>query len=235
MAKNALPCKANNELRYRGFFGRHQYRDGLCPQTSAGGADKRPLAHSACHTGGPWRRCAIGLLLAGLLFPEIAVARAIAGVELPEEVQVNGQELALKSCGVRDTLWVEHYVAAVYLPPDAAAASAMLDPGQPMAILLHITSTSMLPERVPEQWREPLRKELDDEPLSEVRKAYRGLTAGDRVRLDYSPKDGVEISVNGTVVIQTASRSLIDSMLRTWAGKDPLAGKLQRLLLRNPC
>lgn len=180
------------------------------------------------------RQCILGLLLASLLFPEPTQARVIAGVDLPDEVEVAGQALALRSCGVRDTLWVEHYVAAVYLPPDIPAASAMVDSNQPMVILLHITSTSMLPEQVPEQWREPLRKELSDEPLSKVREAYSSLTVGDRVRLDYSPKAGVGMSVNGTMVT-TMSRGLIDSMLRTWAGEDQLTGKLQRLLLKHPC
>ena len=183
-----------------------------------------------------WRPCARALLVACLLIPEIAFAgTVVAGVELPDEVRVDGQALALASCGVRDTLWVEHYVAAVYLPPHAPRVSTMLDPEQPMAILLHVTSTSMLPEQVPEQWREPLRKELRDEPLSKVREAYSGLSAGDRVRLDYSPKDRVVLSVNDTVITRDASRSLIDSLLRNWAGEDPLSGKLQRLLQKHPC
>jgi Chalcone isomerase-like len=197
---------------------------------------RRTLVHpNPLQPGLRQRHCIFVLLLAALLFPETAVARSIAGVDLPNQVKVDGHVLALRSCGVRDTLWVEHYVAAMYLPADAPAAPAMLDPDSPMAILLHITSTAMLPEDVPEQWREPLRKELSSEPLSKVREAYSRLSVGDRVQLNYSPKAGVIISVNGTVVSETASRSLIDSMLRTWAGKDPIAGKLRRLLLKYPC
>ena len=221
---------------------RHMEKHGLPPSAQHRAAKRAPPARRSLHprkpsrTGLRWRQCVLGLLLAGLLFPETAVARSISGVELPEEVVVEGQALALRSCGVRDTLWVEHYVAAVYLPPEAPAApDAMLDSNQPMAILLHITSTAMLPEHVPEQWREPLRKELDAEPLSKVREAYSNLSVGDRVRLDYSPKGGVKLSVNGAVVSETASRSLVDSLLRTWAGKDSLAGKLQRLFLKHPC
>ena len=73
-----------------------------------------------------WQRFAMALLVACLPFPEVAIARAVvAGVELPDEVQVDGLALALASCGVRDTLWVEHYVAAVYLPPDAPPATTI--------------------------------------------------------------------------------------------------------------
>lgn len=65
--------------------------------------------------------------------------------------------------------------------------------------------------------------------------AYGELGAGYRVRLNYVPGEGVTIRVNDDVVATTPSHDLISAVLRTWAGKDPLSGKLQRLLLEHPC
>lgn len=58
------------------------------------------------------RRAAVALALAGLLAAGAAAAKVVAGVDLPDTIPVGGQPLVLASCGVRDTLWIEHYVAA---------------------------------------------------------------------------------------------------------------------------
>ena len=41
-----------------------------------------------------------------------ARAETVAGVHLPEQMRLDGDTLALASCGVRDTLWIAHSVAA---------------------------------------------------------------------------------------------------------------------------
>ncbi|MBA2723630.1 MAG: chalcone isomerase family protein [Methylibium sp.] len=158
-----------------------------------------------------------------------------AGVELPSTFEAEGKVLALASCGVRDTLWIEHYVAALYVRPGQPTADRLRDPGEPKAILMHVVREASLPQRIPEQWREPLREELKEEPLTQVRTAYAELGAGDRVRLTYVPGKGATIRVNDGVVATTPSHDLISAVLHTWAGKDPLSGKLQRLLLEHPC
>lgn len=158
-----------------------------------------------------------------------------AGVGLPGKLSVAGQALRLTSCGVRDTLWIEHYVAALYTRPSRPVADSLRDAQEPKAILMHVVRGASLPARIPEQWREPLREELEREPLARVRAAYRKLGAGDRVRLTYAPGEGVTISVNDRVVATTPDHDLISAILGTWAGADPLSGKLQRLLLEHPC
>jgi len=158
-----------------------------------------------------------------------------AGVELPETVRAGDRSLALASCGVRDTLWIEHYVAALYLLPGVQVAEALRDPRQPKAILMHVVRAAYLPERIPEKYRVPLADELRREPLARVRAAYRSLAAGDRVWITYAPSTGLTIAVNDRVIARAPGHALIESTLRTWAGEDPLSGKLRRLLLEHPC
>lgn len=162
-------------------------------------------------------------------------AKTVAGVDLPNAVAVGGQPLALASCGVRDTLWIEHYVAALYVRSGLTAASAMRDAAEPKAIVMHVVRGASLPEQIPESWREPLKQELKREPLARVRAAYGKLGTGDRVRVTYAPDSGVTMAVNGRTVVEAPGHDLIASMLRTWSEGDPLSGKLQRLLLDNPC
>ncbi len=175
------------------------------------------------------------LALASMLVAGAAAAKVVAGVDLPGTISVAGQALALASCGVRDTLWIEHYVAALYLRPGEPATAAMLDAGEPKAIVLHVVRGASLPEQIPQAWREPLRQELERDPLARVRAAYGALGNGDRVRVTYAPADGVSMAVDGREVVAAPGHDLIGSMLRTWAEGDPLSGKLQRLLLEHPC
>src|SRR3546814_4427937 len=66
---------------------------------------------------------------------------------------VNGETLVLTHCGVRDTLWIEFYVASLYLPEEADPARALRDPGVPKLVRLDIVSTWALPDEVPEKYR----------------------------------------------------------------------------------
>lgn len=159
----------------------------------------------------------------------------VAGITLQDRVQLDGNELALAACGVRETLWIDHYLAALYLPVDAKPAASMTDPDQPLMIVLHVLSTAFMPDRIPEQWREPLREELRSDPLSSIRRTYEELAAQDRIQVAYSPGSGVTLSVNGRAITTEPGHALIASMLATWAESDPISGKLERLLLKNPC
>lgn len=102
-------------------------------------------------------------------------------------------------------------------------------------ILLHVLRGASLPDRIPQEWREPLREELGRDPLARVRAAYAELASGDRVRVTYQPGTGVTLAVNDRVVASEPRHDLIDSIQRTWADGDPLSGKLRRLALNYPC
>src|SRR3546814_7253311 len=54
---------------------------------------------------------------------------------------VDGETLVLTHCGVRDTLWIEFYVASLYLPEEADPVRALRDPGVPKLVRLDIVST----------------------------------------------------------------------------------------------
>lgn len=42
-----------------------------------------------------------------------AAAATLAGVQLDPTMKVAGRTLELVSCGVHDTLWIDHYVAGL--------------------------------------------------------------------------------------------------------------------------
>lgn len=136
---------------------------------------------------------------------------------------------------MRDTLWIDHYVAALYLPPEVPTAQAVRNPAVPKLVRIQIIETAYLPENIPEEWREPLREHLAAEPMTRIRAMYHQLQAGDVITISYSAHRGVTLRINGRTIVTQPRHELITAILEAWAKGDAISGKLQRLQLEHPC
>ena len=174
------------------------------------------------------------LFVAAALIAVTAQAATLAGVRLEPSVQAGGQTLELVSCGVRNTLWIDHYAAGLYLPKGDDPNAAQ-DDRRAKAVTMKVIQARYLPENIPEKWRDALKRELQHEPMVQVRQAYDRLSDGDVITFTYVPNKGVTMSVNGETVINTPGHAVIDSILKAWRGKDAITGKLNRLTLEHPC
>ena len=164
----------------------------------------------------------------------LTLAAMLAGVALEERISPDGETLALASCGVRDTLWMDHYAAGLYLPP-GASVHAVRDPGQPKAVRMKVIDARHFPDDIPEKWRHVLQRELQADPMSRVREAYGRLADDDVVTVSYAPQQGVAMRVNREVIAKGLDHAVIAGMLDAWAEHDPISQKLHRLALEHPC
>jgi hypothetical protein len=174
-----------------------------------------------------------GLLLgAAVAFCAFMPARAlpVAGV-----LEVGTQALSPASCATRNTLWIHHYAAALYVPPRASPAAALEDPKQAKALQVEILNKAFLPRQMPERWQRTLASELDRASLGSIDAAWQRLGAGDRVTIAYAPGPGVRLMVNGRLVAAAPSHRLVDALLRTWADKEPVGERVSRVVARHPC
>ncbi len=162
-------------------------------------------------------------------------AAAVSAFAMPGAMRVGGQTLAAAICGVRDTLWIEHYAAVLYLPGKASAAIELADPQRPKALRMRIMDPRLMPREIPSKWHDPLARHLDAGTLSRAQRAYRTLRRGDRLTLAYRPDAGVTLRVNRRLVATAPGHELIDAILETWADGEPLPTKLRQVLARNPC
>ena len=163
-----------------------------------------------------------------------ATAATFAGVQLEPAVRVDGQALALASCGVRETLWIDHYVAALYLPPGSAPAAAR-DERKSKVVRLHIVDSLFLPARIPGKWRRALERELPPGPMQRLQQVYRRLREGDALTISYAPRSGLAMQLNGAEVLRLGGHDAIDSILEAWAEDLPVEEKLRRLTSEHPC
>lgn len=179
------------------------------------------------------KQLVIGVSLAGAaLSCALIPARALP---VPGLLQVGTQSLAPASCATRNTLWIHHYAAALYLAPRASAAVALQDPKQPKALQVEILNKAFLPRQVPKKWQRTLETELDGRSLTSIAAAWERLGAGDRVTIAYAPGPGVSLKVNDRLVAAAPSHGLVDALLRTWAHDEPVRQRVSRTVARHPC
>lgn len=170
----------------------------------------------------------------------IAVATALAfipatAVQVPSAMRVGNQQLPAASCATRDTLWIHHYAAALYVPPRASPANALQDPRQPKALHVQILSKTFLPRELPKKWRETLESQLDGSSFNAVRTAWRDLSVGDRVTVAYAPGPGVTLQLNDRLVARVPRHELIDALLRIWADGEPVPQRVSQAVEKHPC
>jgi len=194
----------------------------------------------------PALRCAqVAAVAAGTLAlvpwqcPPWGTAHAVRGeigsvASFARELRTPTGPLLLASCGVRDTLWVEHYAAGLYLRR-GAAPQGVLDPGEPKALRLRVLTTTYLPEQLPGRWRRALERALDADTYARARRSYLRLSAGDTVTIVYLPGSGVSMQHNGRLVAQSDDHRVVEAMLDAWAGDEPIDDKLERLTREHPC
>lgn len=173
--------------------------------------------------------CALVSMIGGT-----ASAVTLAGINLAPALDTEAGLLELASCGVRDTLWIEHYVAGLYVPSGDSVHAAS-DPARAKAVRLHVVDERYLPKRLPEKWREALLRELDPTSMSRIRTAYRALGDRDVLTILYVPQQGVTMWSNGELVVHAPGHRVIDSILKTWGENEPVADKLDRLTREHRC
>ena len=174
------------------------------------------------------------LLAAGTLLLALTLLPATA-IQVPGALRVGNQSLPAASCATRDTLWIHHYAAALYVPPRTAPAAALQDPKQPKALHIQVLSRSLLPKDLPVKWRDTLEAHLDLPSFTSVRLAWREVAVGDQVTIAYVPGSGVTLQLNDRVVARSPRHDGVDALLQTWAENEPISERVNRVIARNPC
>jgi len=174
------------------------------------------------------------ILAFALALAQPAQADSTAGARLPSMLREDGRTLQRVSCGTRDSLWIDHYDAGLYIPR-GASIDVVRDPAGAKAVVIRMITTRYLPDNIPGKWLEALQRETPPEPMARVRRAYRRLSDGDVMTIAYRPETGVTIGVNGGRVAQVGGHAVIDAILQAWAGEKTVAEKLQDLSTEHPC
>jgi len=166
---------------------------------------------------------AVLLLLA---FP--VAAGELAGVSMPDEVELGGENLILNGLGMREATWmkVDVYVAGLYLVEKTTDAQAIIDSDEPKLIVMNFVR-KVKKKSITEAWNEGFEKNAGDEgkALEERIEQFNSYMVdfkkGDTMNFTYIPGTGVQVAVNGESKGVIEGGDFARALWSIWLGPEP--------------
>lgn len=169
------------------------------------------------------------IFLLALLLTASAIAGTLAGVTLPDKVEVSGQSLVLNGMGLRKKLKTRVYVGGLYLPQKEKSAQAILAADTPRRMVLAFIH-DVDQQQMCEAWNEGLEARAS-KTTPEVKQNIAtlcgwlaGAGKGQQLVLTYIPGEGTHVEFAGQAKGILPGKATADAMLATWIGPDPAPG-----------
>jgi hypothetical protein len=158
----------------------------------------------------------------------VAFAAERAGVQLPDAMDVRGQNLVLNGLGVREaTIFnVNVYVAGLYVRQHSSEPSDILKKDEPKALhMVFVREVSR--DQMVEAWREGFEKNAGTR-LASMQSRITQLDTwmadrkkGATLTFSYLPGQGVEVRVDGAVKGTLAGDDFAEVLFSIWLGPQP--------------
>lgn len=142
-------------------------------------------------------------LCTGLLLARPALAVTYEDVGVPDSVVLAGQEVPLNGVGLREVVWVNVYVGALYLPQKTTTPEQALAQDGPRRIALYFVH-DVDAEDVVEAWIEGFKKnnnnnaevmQIIGERMPTFNSFFDDLVEGDTIFMDYLPGRGTQVTI----------------------------------------
>lgn len=177
-------------------------------------------------------------LLTALVLP--VQARELAGISLPDEITLaNGDTLILNGMGLREKLWVDVYVGALYLGKSANNVAEVLAQPGAMRIQMNFVYKEVASSKLVKAWTEGFEKNQPPEKLKQLQDridTFYGYFADSAKKddvyiIDYLPGQGSSISKNGTQLGVIEGEDFRNALIEIWLGNSPADKGLKKGML----
>jgi len=164
------------------------------------------------------------------------LAGTLAGVTLPDTVQVGGRTLLLNGLGLRKKYMVKVYVAGLYLEQKSSDPSTILKPGAPKRIVMHFVrgvSKNQIVNAFNESFDDnnPNAKPTMKAEIDQFLGALDSVKDGDEIFLTYIPGTGTTIAINSKEKLTIAAPGFAPVLFSVWLGPEPPSQDLKAGLL----
>ena len=184
----------------------------------------------------------IWLLLTGLLFSPLTSAREVAGIDIPETVQLAAgtPPLVLNGAGIRKKFFFKIYVAGLYLPSRQTTTEVILDMPGPKRVHMHFLYKEVERDKLVTGWQEGFENNLETNEFEKVasrlakfNQLFRTMHRGDVIYLDYQPEEGTQVLFNGELQGRIEGDDFYAALLQVWLGQQPADADLKTALLKG--
>ena len=180
-------------------------------------------------------------LLPAMILASLAVkAATIDGVKIPETIALpnGGPALVLNGAGIREKLFLDIYIGALYLPAKSTDAKAILSRQNPACVAMHFLYKEVGKKKITDAWEDGLAANSTAAEMQALRPQlekfnalFRAMHKGEVIRICYLPGTGTEVRINGELRGVVQGASFFDSLLGIWLGAHPVSDDLKRDML----
>jgi Chalcone isomerase-like len=168
-----------------------------------------------------------------------AQAANIGGIELKESIKLGETNLLLNGAGQRTKLFIDLYIAALYLADKTDDAQAIIDADEVMLIQIHVISNLITSENITQGTSEGFIKSTGNNTAAIQGQIHEFLTAfkepivtGDTFEIVYQPGKGVTVLKNRHIVKKLPeNKTFKRALFGIWLSEQPAQASLKTNLL----
>ena len=174
--------------------------------------------------------------LAAFLMSVPVIAGQLAGVTLPDSVDVNGTTLVLNGMVLRKKAVFKVYVGALYVSAKASDAQTLISVDAPKRLVMHFVR-DVGKDKITEGWREgfnnnsPANVQVLQQRLDNFAVLWSDMANGDEAVMTYIPGTGLKLEIRGKEVGLIQGKQFADAVLACWIGPTPPSEELKAGLL----
>ena len=183
------------------------------------------------------RKTAI-LLVVGFIVAAVFDLHAanLAGVSMPDTVQIGGTKLVLNGLGLRKKYFVKVYVAGLYLEQKSSDPDAIIKADVTKQIVMqfvHGASKSQMADAFEESFtnNSPDARNTMKADIDRLIGALEPVNAGDKMVFTYVPGTGTTLAINGKEKLTIANAAFGPVLFSVWLGPKPPNADLKKGML----
>ena len=168
--------------------------------------------------------------------PLSAAAKEINGMNVPDEVVLDGKTLHLNGVGIRKKFIIKVYVGALYLEAPATGLDQITSADQTRVIHMQFVR-SVEKEKIVGAWKEGIEKNSKDKAatllpqIDKVAEVMTNVESGQVMTVTYSPGKGTTVAIQGGKTVTIEGKEFGDAILRNWLGPKPADDTLKEAML----
>lgn len=165
-----------------------------------------------------------------------AATASLAGVTLPDSVQVGNTTLVLNGLGLRKKFVVKVYVAGLYLGQKSSDTDAIMKADSPKRIVMHFlhgASKSQMADAFEEGFKNnsPDAAKTLKADIDRLLGALEAVNKGDQMVFTYVPGRGTTFAINGQDKLTIANPAFAPVLFSVWLGPKPPNAELKKGML----
>jgi Chalcone isomerase-like len=164
------------------------------------------------------------------------LAKSLAGLTLPDTIQVGGTTLVLNGLGLRTKFSVKIYVAGLYLEQKSSDSSAIIKADASKRIVmqfLHSASKQQMTDAFDDGFKDntPDAERTMKADIDQLLGALEPIKKGDEMVFTYVPGTGTTLDINGTKKVAIAGPVFGQVLFSVWLGPKPPNSDLKKGIL----